>query len=80
MISLGHTVDLECIWILLVESFKVYNPAGHVVNFIIRKALLESKIKDGADLLNPLFYYLSKVGIQVIGSYTRPVCAVQCEG
>lgn len=33
------------------------------VNFIISKDLLENRIKDGAGLLNPLSYYLSKVGI-----------------
>lgn len=35
----------------------------NVVNFIIRKDLLENKIKDGAGLLNPLSDYLSKVEI-----------------
>ena len=34
-----------------------------VVNFIISKELLETKIKDSAGLLNPLSYYLSNVGI-----------------
>ena len=34
-----------------------------VVNFIISKDLLENRIKDGAGLLNPLSYYLAKVGI-----------------
>ena len=34
-----------------------------VVNFIISKDLLENRIKDGAGLLNPLSYYLVKVGI-----------------
>lgn len=34
-----------------------------VVNFIISKDLLENRIKDGAGLLNPLSYYLIKVGI-----------------
>lgn len=53
------------------EIFKVansrlgwYRKSGmNVVNFIISKDLLENKIKDGAGLLNPLKYYLSKVGI-----------------
>lgn len=53
------------------EIFKVvnsrlgcYKRSGmNVVNFIISKDLLENRIKDGADLLNPLFYYLVKVGI-----------------
>ncbi|RFZ75589.1 group II intron reverse transcriptase/maturase, partial [Lacrimispora amygdalina] len=35
----------------------------NVVNFIISPDLLENKIKDGAGLLNPLNYYLRKVGI-----------------
>ena len=35
----------------------------NVVNFIISKDLLENRIKDGAGLLNPLSYYLTKVGI-----------------
>lgn len=34
-----------------------------VVNFIISKELLETKIKDSAGLLNPLSYYLKEVGI-----------------
>lgn len=34
-----------------------------VVNFILNPTLLETKIKDGAGLLNPLNYYLRKVGI-----------------
>ena len=35
----------------------------NVVNFIISKDLLENRIKDGAGLLNPLSYYLVKVGM-----------------
>lgn len=35
----------------------------NAVNFIISKDLLENRIKDGAGLLNPLSYYLVKVGI-----------------
>jgi group II intron reverse transcriptase/maturase len=34
-----------------------------VVNFILNPTLLETKIKDGAGLLNPLDYYLREVGI-----------------
>lgn len=34
-----------------------------VVNYILSPTLLETKIKDGAGLLNPLNYYLRKVGI-----------------
>ena len=53
------------------EIFKVansrlgwYRRCGmNVVNFIISKDLLENRIKDGANLLNPLSYYLVKVGI-----------------
>ena len=53
------------------EVFKVansrfgwYRRCGmNVVNFIISKDLLENRIKDGANLLNPLSYYLVKVGI-----------------
>jgi len=53
------------------EIFKVansrlgwYRRSGmNVVNFIISKELLETKIKDSAGLLNPLSYYLSDVGI-----------------
>ena len=41
-----------------------YRKSGmNVVNFIISKDLLENRIKDGASLLNPLSYYLVKVGI-----------------
>lgn len=41
-----------------------YRRSGmNVVNFIISKELLETKIKDSAGLLNPLSYYLSDVGI-----------------
>ena len=36
---------------------------GDVVNFILSPTLLETKIKDGAGLLNPLDYYLRNVGI-----------------
>lgn len=35
----------------------------NVVNFILSPELLETKVKDGAGLLNPLQYYLRKVGI-----------------
>lgn len=41
-----------------------YRRSGmNVVNFIISKELLETKIKDSAGLLNPLSYYLKDVGI-----------------
>ena len=53
------------------DIHKVANPQGawstgdrmNVVNFIISKDLLENRIKDGDGLLNPLSYYLAKVGI-----------------
>lgn len=34
-----------------------------IVNFILSPKLLETKVKEGASLLNPLKYYLRKVGI-----------------
>lgn len=41
-----------------------YKQSGmNVVNFILSPKLLETKVKDGANLLNPLQYYLRKVGI-----------------
>ncbi|MCR4803295.1 MAG: group II intron reverse transcriptase/maturase [Lachnospiraceae bacterium] len=41
-----------------------YRRSGmNVVNFIISKELLETKIKDSAGLLNPLSYYIKDVGI-----------------
>lgn len=41
-----------------------YRRSGmNVVNFILSPNLLETKIKDGACLLNPLQYYLRSVGI-----------------
>ena len=41
-----------------------YKRSGmNVVNFILSPKLLETKIKDGACLLNPLQYYLRSVGI-----------------
>ena len=46
------------------SRFGWYRRSGmNVVNFIISKELLETKIKDSAGLLNPLSYYLSNVGI-----------------
>ena len=35
----------------------------NVVNYILSPTLLETKVKDGANLLNPLQYYLRSVGI-----------------
>ena len=41
-----------------------YKKCGmNVVNFILNPDLLETKVKDGAGLLNPLKYYLRSVGI-----------------
>ena len=41
-----------------------YKKCGmNVVNFILNPELLETKVKDGAGLLNPLQYYLRNVGI-----------------
>lgn len=41
-----------------------YKRSGmNVVNFIISPELLETKIKDGAGLFNPLNYYLRNVGM-----------------
>lgn len=41
-----------------------YKSSGmNVVNFILNPKLLETKVKDGACLLNPLQYYLRSVGI-----------------
>ena len=41
-----------------------YKRSGmNVVNFILNPNLLETKVKDGACLLNPLQYYLRNAGI-----------------
>jgi len=41
-----------------------YKRSGmNVVNFILNPKLLETKVKDGAYLLNPLKYYLRSVGV-----------------
>jgi RNA-directed DNA polymerase len=41
-----------------------YKRSGmNVVNFILSPELLETRVKDGAGLLNPLQYYLRSVGI-----------------
>ena len=53
------------------EIFKVANSRlgwyrrsrMNVGNFIISKDLLENRIRDGVGLLNPLSYYMVKVGI-----------------
>ena len=56
--------DHEAIYKVANSRLGWYRRSGmSVVNFIISKDLLENRIKDGAGLLNPLDYYLSKVGI-----------------
>lgn len=54
----------EAIYIVANSRLGWYRRSGmNVVNFIISKDLLENRIKNGAGLLNPLSYYLNKVGI-----------------
>jgi group II intron reverse transcriptase/maturase len=56
--------DHEAIFKVANSRLGWYRRSGmNVVNFIISPDLLETKIKDGAGLLNPLKYYLRKVGI-----------------
>jgi len=56
--------DHEAIYKVANSRLGWYRRSGmNVVNFIISPDLLENKIKDGAGLLNPLNYYLRKVGI-----------------
>lgn len=56
--------DHEAIYKVANSRLGWYRRSGmNVVNFIISPDLLETKIKDGAGLLNPLKYYLRKVGI-----------------
>ena len=56
--------DHEAIFKVANSRLGWYRRSGmNVVNFIISPDLLETKIKDGAGLLNPLNYYLRKVGI-----------------
>ncbi len=56
--------DHEAIFKVANSRLGWYRRSGmNVVNFIINPELLENKIKDGAGLLNPLNYYLRKVGI-----------------
>lgn len=56
--------DHEAIFKVANSRLGWYRRSGmNVVNFIINPELLENKIKDGAGLLNPLSYYLRKVGI-----------------
>lgn len=54
----------EAIYKVANSRLSWYRRSGmNVVNFIISKDLLENRIKGRASLLNPLSYYLSKVGI-----------------
>ena len=56
--------DHEAIYKVANSRLGWYRRSGmNVVNYIISPELLENKIKDGAGLLNPLNYYLRKVGI-----------------
>ncbi|WMJ86148.1 group II intron reverse transcriptase/maturase [Anaerocolumna sp. MB42-C2] len=56
--------DHEAIYKVANSRLGWYRRSGmNVVNFIISPDLLENKIKDNAGLLNPLNYYLRKVGI-----------------
>ena len=56
--------DQESIYKVANSRLGWYRQSGmNVVNYIISPMVLEAKIKDGAGLLNPLNYYLRKVGI-----------------
>ena len=56
--------DHEAIFKVANSRLGLYRQSGmNVVNFILSPDLLETKIKGGAGLLNPLQYYLRKVGI-----------------
>lgn len=56
--------DHEAIFKVANSRLGWYRRSGmNVANFIISPELLETKIKDGAGLLNPLNYYLRNVGI-----------------
>lgn len=54
----------EAIFKVANSRLGLYKSSGmNVVNFILNPKLLETKVKDGACLLNPLQYYLRNVGI-----------------
>lgn len=60
----GCGLDHESIFKVANSRLGWYRQSGmNVVNYIISPMVLETKIKDGAGLLNPLNYYLRKVGI-----------------
>ena len=57
-------LDHEAIYKVANSRLGWYRRSGmNVVNYIISPEVLETRIKDGAGLLNPLSYYLAKVGI-----------------
>lgn len=56
--------DHEAIYKVANSRLGWYRRSGmNVVNYIISPEVLETRIKDGAGLLNPLNYYLRNVGI-----------------
>ena len=56
--------DHEAIFKVANSRLGWYRKSGmNVVNYIISPEVLETKIKDGAGLLNPLKYYLRNAGI-----------------
>lgn len=60
----GCGFDHEAIFKVANSRLGWYKRSGmNVVNFIISPEVLETKIKDGAGLLNPLNYYLRNAGI-----------------
>lgn len=60
----GCGFDVESIYKVANSRLGWYKKCnGNVVNFIISPTLLETKMKDGANLLNPSQYYQRSVGI-----------------
>lgn len=60
----GNGINHEDIYKVANSRLGWYRRSGmNVVNYIISKELLETKIKDSAGLLNPLSYYLKNAGI-----------------
>lgn len=60
----GCGFDHEAIYKVANSRLGWYRRSGmNVVNYIISPEVLETKIKDGAGLLNPLNYYLRNAGI-----------------
>ena len=59
-----NNFDDESIYKVANSRLGWYKRSGmDVVNYILNPTLLETKIKDRVGLLNPLNYYLRKVGI-----------------